>query len=137
MLSLPPPADFEATTCVDERLVEENMKLFPYLLWMTPRDNRGSRSHSHEDVTATEPGGAQLIDVPPARGTLLRGIGHKGYLGGTALSYAASAGHVAVVRELSLRGVSLDAIVDDRVGRQPLFLGGARLDRRHGGLRTL
>ena len=61
MLSLPPPADFEATTCVDERLVEENMKLFPYLLWMTPRDNRGSRSHSHEDVTATEPGGAQLI----------------------------------------------------------------------------
>ena len=59
MLSLPPPADFEATSCVDERLVEQNMSLFPYLLWMTPRDNRGS--HSHEDVTATEPGGAQLI----------------------------------------------------------------------------
>ena len=61
--------------------------------------------------------GASLSSAPPARGMLLRGVGHRGYLGGTALSFAASAGHVSVVHELINNGAPLDAAVDDRVGR--------------------
>ena len=61
--------------------------------------------------------GATVMHAPPARGTLLRGVGHLGYLGGTAVSFAASAGHLGIVTELLGAGAILDAAVDDRVGR--------------------
>ena len=61
--------------------------------------------------------GAALTTPQPARGTLLRGVGHRGYLGGSALSFAASAGHTAIVHELFKDGALLDAAVDDRLGR--------------------
>ena len=70
------------------------------------------------------------VHVPPARGTLLRGVGARGYLGGTAMSFAASAGHLSVVHELHEARSSLDATVDDRVGRSGIEYDTYYLDER-------
>ena len=54
----------------------------------------------------------------------------QGYLGGTAMSFAASAGHLSVVHELHEARSSLDATVDDRVGRSGIEYDTYYLDER-------